>query len=948
LKNLSQIVLFVLLLTPQISSAQYPHYFTYDDESGLPSNQVYSIVQDQKGFIWIGCDAGLYKFNGVEYKYYTCPSQTAKSVTGLTLSESGILYCYNFKSEIFYVENDSLKELTRETKSVTNLISDKDGFIYVSHLGGISSYNEKAETWTHFSKVFGSVAEDNYSFVSKSAEVNRVGEIVFLSRNEIGRIKDNQKVSFSNSEFVDFSPATYILVPVEEKTLIFSMERNEIFEFSNNKLSVYKNEVLRVALKDKKLTKAKVLADGNLWICTYKGLICFNYHENEVTILFPNISFSDCIIDREGHYWFTTLQSGIMRLTHLDWLIWNEDSESRTIEKLTNLCSDENQIYFATSNGQIGRLNYESDSVSLFSTGFNADIQSFDLINGLVMFNINNRLFSFENDQVVEIQNDISGIKVIFQNADFSVKGTNHGIYFNDSLIYDSWTREVKVDSVNMKIWAATNNGLVCFSLKNDKLNEPTLFLSNKQVVSFDLDKKGAAYAVSFDGELFKVSAAGEMFSLIRFPQQVQFNGIKVSDEKIYGATNKGVVVYDLVKQSGRLINTESGLISNNVQDLLVTNQRLYLATGKGLQRISIMEDLALPKALIYLKNWSEVSEPIVLNYNQNLILFPEVSLYSSMGNFTYAFRNVMETEKWTYLPSGIDRIELSGFDAGDFRIELKAIDHLGRDSENTLFIVGYVKPPFWKTYWFYAFGLAFIGILFFIVFKKLIAIRQRKMNQKMELNELKLTAIKSQMNPHFIFNVLSSIKGYIYENDRQKASQYLDDFSDLMRKVLEMSEIQFVTIEDELKVLGLYIDLEGMMLENFSYQMVIDENVQTKKWILPALLLQPYVENAFKHGLRHSQNQKLLLIKVSMTVPNELEFEISDNGIGRQESLKLNEQNTLKRKAFASDAIQRRIDLINSQGEQYIAVQISDLNLSGTENSGTKVQIKIRYLKND
>ena len=104
----SFILFLIFLLTIQLNGiAQYPYYSIYNNDNGLPSNEVYSIIQDNKGFIWIGCDAGLFKFDGIRYIPYKCTSQRSKSITGLTLSSSGKLYCNNFQSQIFYIENDS-------------------------------------------------------------------------------------------------------------------------------------------------------------------------------------------------------------------------------------------------------------------------------------------------------------------------------------------------------------------------------------------------------------------------------------------------------------------------------------------------------------------------------------------------------------------------------------------------------------------------------------------------------------------------------------------------------------------------------------------------------------------------------------------------------------------------------------------------------------------------
>src|SRR5690606_16137114 len=116
-------------------------------------------------------------------------------------------------------------------------------------------------------------------------------------------------------------------------------------------------------------------------------------------------------------------------------------------------------------------------------------------------------------------------------------------------------------------------------------------------------------------------------------------------------------------------------------------------------------------------------------------------------------------------------------------------------------------------------------------------------------------SALKAQMNPHFIFNVLNSIKGYIYENDKKNAALYLSRFSELIRKILEQSSVSNIKLSEEIETLKLYIELEAMLLDNsFSCSISIAPNINPENLYIPAMLIQPLVENALKHGLRHKQ----------------------------------------------------------------------------------------------
>jgi LytS/YehU family sensor histidine kinase len=198
-------------------------------------------------------------------------------------------------------------------------------------------------------------------------------------------------------------------------------------------------------------------------------------------------------------------------------------------------------------------------------------------------------------------------------------------------------------------------------------------------------------------------------------------------------------------------------------------------------------------------------------------------------------------------------------------------------------------------------------------------------------------------MNPHFLFNVLNSIKGYIYENDKKNAARYLSDFSSLVRKVLEFSTQKSVSIEQEIELLRLYIDLEAMLLQSdFECTILVDENLDISGVKVPALLLQPYVENSFKHGLRHKIGPKRLKIEINLSDVDELLIvTISDNGIGRVASTLLNAQNRSEHQSFASAAIEKRIQLLNFEKKDVVGIEIRD-NFEGEVPTGTTVIIRI------
>ncbi|MDP2525584.1 histidine kinase [Maribacter dokdonensis] len=207
---------------------------------------------------------------------------------------------------------------------------------------------------------------------------------------------------------------------------------------------------------------------------------------------------------------------------------------------------------------------------------------------------------------------------------------------------------------------------------------------------------------------------------------------------------------------------------------------------------------------------------------------------------------------------------------------------------------------------------------------------------QKLANNLLALKSLRSQMNPHFIFNALNSVNNFISKSDERSANRYLSDFSKLMRSVLENSEEDFIPLEKELQQLELYIKLEHSRFEDkFDYQITVDETVQVSKFQIPPMLLQPYIENAIWHGLRYREEKGELLVDVKENSEDSIIISITDNGIGRKKSAEIKTQNQKKQKSKGMGIIQKRVAILNDMYTDKVDIKISDLQENGT---GTKV----------
>lgn len=208
----------------------------------------------------------------------------------------------------------------------------------------------------------------------------------------------------------------------------------------------------------------------------------------------------------------------------------------------------------------------------------------------------------------------------------------------------------------------------------------------------------------------------------------------------------------------------------------------------------------------------------------------------------------------------------------------------------------------------------------------------------KNNVREAEMQSLRSQMNPHFIFNTLNSINSYIIENKRELASEYLTTFSKLMRNILDLSKHETVSLEKEISALKLYIELEALRLENkFDYSIIIAKNLAVEMIKIPPLIIQPFVENAIWHGLHNKKENGHIYVRVDENAENQLVLIIEDDGVGRKASGEMKKQQ-VNHKSYGIETTINRIQLLDEQN----SVEIIDLYNNENVAAGTRVEIKI------
>jgi tetratricopeptide (TPR) repeat protein len=226
---------------------------------------------------------------------------------------------------------------------------------------------------------------------------------------------------------------------------------------------------------------------------------------------------------------------------------------------------------------------------------------------------------------------------------------------------------------------------------------------------------------------------------------------------------------------------------------------------------------------------------------------------------------------------------------------------------------------------------ICIIGVTSYFIYKN--AVASKTANQLLALKSL-----RSQMNPHFIFNALNSVNHFVAQNDERTANKFLSEFSRLMRLVLENSQEDFIPLLKEEEIITLYLKLEHYRFrDKFDYEIVMDEQINREAIEIPPMLVQPYIENAVWHGLRYKDQKGFLSVRFAQ-VESELTITVSDNGIGRKRSAEIKTQNQRKHESTGLKNIRERLGIINKVYKCNYRVKIEDLE----SDHGTRVTLSI------
>ena len=428
-------------------------------------------------------------------------------------------------------------------------------------------------------------------------------------------------------------------------------------------------------------------------------------------------------------------------------------------------------------------------------------------------------------------------------------------------------------------------------------------------------------------------------------------------DSVLWAATNLGLVKlsFDQKDQKHRYtrkLMLATGLPSIDVTAIQTDKDHLYVGTAKG---FTVIDRNRLTKQVssssVQLTNVSSANKSLELldHYNlppaENALRFEYVYISPrSAGHVNYQFQLEGIDKGWRETDE--TSIFYPFIPPGDYTFRLKATDIDDIPSKDVVVISIHVDEYWYKTTWFLLLvifaSIAITALIFWRRSKQKHERELEKADVNKRLADLKLNALRSQMNPHFVFNVLNSIQESFINDDIRVANKHLTDFSKLMRLFLETSNDRHNLIDKEVQILTYYIELERMRLKNqFEFTFIIDEEIDQSEVYIPSMLLQPIIENAILHGLRYKDEKGSLTVRIDQNKSGSLKILVEDDGVGRQRSAEINAKRKGSHKSMASAIIYERVELLNSSSDDNIEMTIHDL-VKGGIPSGTKVELNL------
>jgi hypothetical protein len=961
---------FLLVLIPlQFNlSAQEPVFKQFTTKDGLPSNETHFVLSDSRGYVWICTDAGIAKYNANTFKIFnTSNGMPDNTIFEVREDKTGKIWFRTFSNKIGYIANDTVYQIGANNR--INSFAKEGKIISFAIDSNQDLYLGKQNTSECvFLKVAYPYDSSNVQIV-RSKLNNKCGLDVLILKN--------QNVVFTEArKRIDGSMYRINVLDKDLNVLIKdSIDHTETFPvskflllngtlFYTTKASITKYDI-KAKLIERQTGPFHMLALG----LGKDSLLLIGASNIGVSVFRPNLqklagnflegTSPTCISkDIQDGLWISTLESGVYYYSPGDLVKYKLDKEfGSTITSMAK--NNYNSILVGLTSGSVYELTFTSD----------------------------NRIISkdFLDKNSNELKDVGSGNNILLP---VSKDKMFIGRYTRNLLYKGNKFKELDL-SPSVKSGIVINNKVFLYSM--DKVYETDTSFSKIEHLGGIKDRiSGIAYSkneiyVSGLKGLYKYnSSTGNFVKDLRFNNRIE--GMAESNGKIYMATKyNGVVI--LSNNKIDTISENKGLLSNICNSILITEREIWVITNRGISRIihnsksyeiqnypleyfvepvSIKQVCTLGDYLLFycgniiyafnsnikkLKDKCSITsvytnkelyhgnERIILPYNASdtKIEF-EALFYNLKGKVKYRYNY---GKKWIY--TNENTVHLTSLAPGKylFQVEALNIDNKWIRSSNEIDIT--VQNPFWFSKTFIAICILLctliISSLIFGLNRRNLRLEKKKNQLNIQMIELESKAARALMNPHFIFNSLNALKGFILTGELESAEKYLDKFAKILRNLLENGASDKILIRDEIILLNNYLDIEKLRFDN-SFDFKVETADEISNVYIPFMCIQPFVENAVWHGLMLKKGEKFLNISFSRLDENRVRCIVEDNGIGRNNASVKKE--SLKGRSLGMELIRQRLELIGKSKNLDCYFIVTDKKDIESNSLGTKIEIII------
>jgi hypothetical protein len=914
------------------------------------------MCQDNLGFIWFATNNGLTRFDGKNFKNFTVNDGLPDNeVLRIYPDSMGRVWIASFKNELAYYENGKIHN-KRDTKDlnynpsygrVLDMIEMRTGTIWIFTSKWLLKYIYGDSIKVHF---------------EKKVNPSRVASQLGTGPPWFG---EKLSISFNDSIFylTDSDLVFYKKLPT------FSLEKLAY----GNPSGFKDTPEIRV---DDDIVKYTLRNNRPYFLSTIGGAV-----ELDTITLAPIMKFlpgkviTRSIIDKEGSYWFSTLGDGVFKLANKDVLTYAPFKEE----------SSWNEVFSISSSGStILTGNFKSKMIEVHESG---DFKSHSFFSYLPI--ANNKLATNRLNAIFSLPNG----KFLLGFDAFLIKWSGK---VNNVLPVTAIKSIASDDHEHALI--ATGLGVIRVNLNSFKAKD-TIW----QTRSTSAVRLGNTYYVGTLNGLIEVDVnTRKSKGVTQHPSLVRrITDLKTSDNSLWVATSDSGIVQLTNGKVVRTFSESNGLNSNICRVIYPYEKSLWIGTNKGICKLDLLNPLAFPVKYdsynllpsdminaIFIKNGTiYVGSPAGLTYfqeeklpsfsicklyiqsirtesgifsdrdtfhlgnsaNQFEVYFSAISIKSS-GEVTFYYRMTGLDNHWRNTKSEL--ITYSSIPSGDYQFEIYAVNKFGVKSETRKINI-FVPLPYWKepVFWIIV-SLIIVGLSVWTFKFKEKQIRNKldAQNQvEKQLASLEQKAIQAQMNPHFIFNSLNSIQQYILTNNVEDANRYLSIFAALIRETLENSSSGKISLNREIGYITKYLELERMRFGN-TFDFIINANglEMDTKIEFPVMLVQPYVENAVRHGMRYTTEGKGMIQIDFWRENNHIFCRIKDNGPGRAESFRIKSKQHIEYQSQGMNLTQRRVDILNTIFEEKILIEVKDIINEKGGVAGTEVQLTLTQITNE